>query len=160
MSKFVQVHILTSYPPSNLNRDDLGRPKTAMFGGRNRLRVSSQCLKRTWRTSATFEAALAGHLGKRTRRIGELAMERMLELQVSEKKAGKWAASIAAQFGKVSGKGEGRKAVWTQQLVHVSPEEEQAVLTLSVFGMLSRFDARLLQRAEERLKAVAARLGG
>ena len=39
MSTFVQLHLLTSYPPSNLNRDDLGRPKTAVMGGKTRLRV-------------------------------------------------------------------------------------------------------------------------
>jgi CRISPR system Cascade subunit CasC len=33
MSEFIQLHILASYPPSNLNRDDLGRPKTAVMGG-------------------------------------------------------------------------------------------------------------------------------
>ena len=32
MSRFAQLHILTSYPPSNLNRDDTGRPKTALMG--------------------------------------------------------------------------------------------------------------------------------
>jgi len=33
MSRFLQLHFLTSYPPANLNRDDLGRPKTAKMGG-------------------------------------------------------------------------------------------------------------------------------
>ena len=51
MSQFIQLHLLTMYPPSNLNRDDLGRPKTAIVGGTERLRVSSQSLKRAWRTS-------------------------------------------------------------------------------------------------------------
>ena len=51
MSEFIQLHILASYPPSNLNRDDLGRPKTAVMGGTQRLRVSSQSLKRAWRES-------------------------------------------------------------------------------------------------------------
>jgi len=46
MSRFIQLHVLTSYPPSNLNRDDLGRPKSAIVGGVSRLRVSSQSLKR------------------------------------------------------------------------------------------------------------------
>jgi CT1975-like protein. len=32
MKKFLQIHVLTSYPPANLNRDDLGRPKTAIVG--------------------------------------------------------------------------------------------------------------------------------
>ena len=49
MSRFLQLHLLTFYPPANLNRDDTGRPKTAMIGGRLRLRLSSQSLKRAWR---------------------------------------------------------------------------------------------------------------
>ena len=64
MTRFVQLHLLTSYPPSNLNRDDTGRPKTALVGDANRLRISSQSQKRAWRTSEAFEAALAGHLGR------------------------------------------------------------------------------------------------
>jgi CRISPR system Cascade subunit CasC len=71
MSRFVQLHILTSYPPANLNRDDLGRPKTAMLGGTNRLRISSQCLKRTWRTSDVFQNTLSGGLGIRTKEMGK-----------------------------------------------------------------------------------------
>lgn len=50
MAEFIQLHMLVSYPPSNLNRDDLGRPKTAIMGGTQRLRISSQSLKRAWRT--------------------------------------------------------------------------------------------------------------
>jgi CRISPR system Cascade subunit CasC len=60
MSRFIQLHLLTAYPPANLNRDDQGSPKTAKMGGYDRLRVSSQCLKRTWRTSDMFQAAVGG----------------------------------------------------------------------------------------------------
>lgn len=69
MTRFLQIHYLTAYPPSNLNRDDLGRPKTAVMGGRNRLRISSQSLKRAWRTSDVFAQALDGNVGKRTKQI-------------------------------------------------------------------------------------------
>ncbi|MFP4258597.1 MAG: type I-E CRISPR-associated protein Cas7/Cse4/CasC [Desulfovermiculus sp.] len=71
MHRFLQLHILTSYPPANLNRDDLGRPKTAMLGGSNRLRISSQCLKRTWRTSDVFQDTLSGGLGIRSKEMGK-----------------------------------------------------------------------------------------
>lgn len=47
---FVQVHTLTSYPATLLNRDDQGFAKRLPFGGATRTRVSSQCLKRHWRT--------------------------------------------------------------------------------------------------------------
>lgn len=57
MSRFVQLHLLTNYAPSNLNRDDTGRPKTAVVGDANRLRISSQSLKRAWRTSAPMASA-------------------------------------------------------------------------------------------------------
>ncbi|EMV2433788.1 type I-E CRISPR-associated protein Cas7/Cse4/CasC, partial [Escherichia coli] len=55
MTTFIQLHLLTAYPAANLNRDDTGAPKTVVLGGATRLRVSSQSLKRAWRTSALFE---------------------------------------------------------------------------------------------------------
>ncbi|EFT6965231.1 type I-E CRISPR-associated protein Cas6/Cse3/CasE [Escherichia coli] len=58
MTTFIQLHLLTAYPAANLNRDDTGAPKTVVLGGATRLRVSSQSLKRAWRTSALFEQAL------------------------------------------------------------------------------------------------------
>jgi CRISPR system Cascade subunit CasC len=50
----IEVHIIQNHAPSNLNRDDSGSPKSAMFGGYRRARISSQCLKRCYRTSLTF----------------------------------------------------------------------------------------------------------
>ncbi len=48
--RFVQIHFLTSYPAALLNRDDAGLAKRVPFGGATRTRVSSQSLKRHWRT--------------------------------------------------------------------------------------------------------------
>lgn len=48
-SRFLQIHTLTSYPGVLLNRDDAGLAKRLPFGGVERLRISSQCLKRHWR---------------------------------------------------------------------------------------------------------------
>lgn len=50
-ARFLQFHTLTSYPASLLNRDDVGFAKRIPFGGRTRTRISSQCLKRHWRTA-------------------------------------------------------------------------------------------------------------
>lgn len=55
-SKFLQLHTLTSYPATLLNRDDAGLAKRLPFGGETRLRVSSQCLKRHWRRSESEHA--------------------------------------------------------------------------------------------------------
>ena len=50
--KLIELHILQSFPVSCLNRDDVGAPKTATFGGITRARISSQCLKRAIRLQA------------------------------------------------------------------------------------------------------------
>lgn len=47
----IGIHMLTAYPPSNPNRDETGQPKTAIVGGVNRQRISSQAIKRAWRLS-------------------------------------------------------------------------------------------------------------
>lgn len=49
MPRFLQLHTLTSYPASLLNRDDVGFAKRLPFGDAERVRISSQCLKRHWR---------------------------------------------------------------------------------------------------------------
>ncbi len=49
MKKIIEIHALQNFAPSNLNRDDTGAPKDALFGGTRRARVSSQCLKRSIR---------------------------------------------------------------------------------------------------------------
>lgn len=48
----IELHILQSFPVSCLNRDDIGSPKSALFGGVKRARLSSQCLKRACRLAA------------------------------------------------------------------------------------------------------------
>jgi CRISPR system Cascade subunit CasC len=60
-SRFIQIHFLTSYPASLINRDDVGFAKRIPFGPAVRTRISSQCLKHHWRTSKS-EYALAPHV--------------------------------------------------------------------------------------------------
>ena len=48
---FMDVHVIQTLPPSNINRDDSGSPKTAQYGGVRRARVSSQAWKRAMRLS-------------------------------------------------------------------------------------------------------------
>lgn len=45
----LEIHVLQSFPPANLNRDENGMPKSTVFGGRPRARISSQCQKRAVR---------------------------------------------------------------------------------------------------------------
>ena len=50
-SYYVDIHVIQSVPPSNVNRDDTGSPKSALYGGVRRARVSSQAWKKAVRTS-------------------------------------------------------------------------------------------------------------
>lgn len=129
MSRFIQVHLLTAYPPANLNRDDQGRPKTAKMGGVDRLRVSSQSLKRHWRTSELFEQAVSGHVGIRTKRLGRGIYERLLEAGVKEKQALAWATAIAGEFGKnkKADKNDPLNELEIEQLVHIGPDEQAQI---------------------------------
>lgn len=110
MSRFLQLHLLTSYPPANLNRDDLGRPKTAKMGGVDRLRVSSQSLKRTWRTSDVFADVLNAPLGERTKLFGTQIFLHLIAKDVAFKKAVDAAKKIAGVFGKNEAAADLKKA--------------------------------------------------
>ena len=123
MTQFIQLHFLTSYPPANLNRDDLGNPKTARLGGVERLRVSSQSLKRAWRTSETFQKEFSGSIGTRTRRLGIEVFEALKAKGVAEKKAKDWAEDIAKEYGVL----KTDVPLEIQQPVHVAPEERKTL---------------------------------
>ncbi|PYD46344.1 type I-E CRISPR-associated protein Cas7/Cse4/CasC [Novacetimonas pomaceti] len=130
MSRFLQLHLLTFYPPSNVNRDDTGNPKTATVGGVTRLRISSQALKRAWRTSDIFSSALMGHMGQRTQRLGEEVLAHLQEKGMEEKKAVTIARRIADVYGKVNGEKD-KYPTRTGQLVFVSPSERDAALAMA-----------------------------
>lgn len=126
MADFLQLHLLTVYGPSNLNRDDTGRPKSAVFGGAPRLRVSSQSLKRAWRTSDAFTAGLEGHLAIRTQRLGQDIYDRLRQNGAEDGEAVEVAREIAGVFGKIR-KENDPNPTFIEQLAFISPEEKAAV---------------------------------
>ena len=130
MHKFVQLHLLTAYPPSNLNRDDANRPKTAVFGGEPRLRISSQSLKRAWRTSAAFAEHLAGHLAKRTQRLGRLIVEHLNKQGIEPDRALEIARQVAGAVGRIRA-ADAKDPDFTEQLVFLSDAEREHALKLA-----------------------------
>ena len=98
---FVQIHMLQSAPPGNLNRDDSGQPKKCLFGGVTRGRISSQCLKRNMRLSPLFQEAFGEQLAKRTKYLPRLVADAVLQAGViPEKEIDGIKTGIAAQFKK------------------------------------------------------------
>lgn len=79
MTLVIDVHALQTVPPSLINRDDTGAPKSAIFGGVPRQRVSSQAWKRAIRRY--FENEIGGQaVGKRSKNLPEVIAKRIIEL--------------------------------------------------------------------------------
>lgn len=127
---FLQLHLLTAHAPSNLNRDDANRPKTAVFGGEPRLRISSQSLKRAWRTSTVFAEYLKGHLAERTRRLGRLIVERLAGQGVEPDRAMDIARQIAGAVARINPEND-QNPDFTRQLVMLSPAEKKRAFDLA-----------------------------
>ncbi len=101
MTQFIQIHTLTSYSASCLNRDDLNRPKTVRMGGVDRLRISSQCIKRAWRTSDCFQSELEGQIGARSRRfILDRVYAPLIAAGVEKEQAFQWSKTFISAFQK------------------------------------------------------------
>lgn len=86
----LELHLLQTVPPSNINRDDTGTPKSAVYGGVRRARVSSQAWKRA--TRHAFDELLdPSELGVRTKRVADLVAERIEDLDGSIPRDEAWA---------------------------------------------------------------------
>ena len=84
---FLELHMIQSFSPSNLNRDDTGQPKDCEFGGVRRARISSQCIKRSIRTAPEFAAATRVPVARRTKWLVSLLKERLAEAGKTEDEA-------------------------------------------------------------------------
>jgi CRISPR system Cascade subunit CasC len=83
MKTLIEIHALQNFAPSNLNRDDTGAPKDALFGGTRRARVSSQCSKRAVREY--FKEQNKAWVANRTKRIVDELTKRVAPKLKDEK---------------------------------------------------------------------------
>jgi CRISPR system Cascade subunit CasC len=112
MSRFVQIHTLSSYPAVLLNRDDAGIAKRLPYGGASRIRVSSQCLKRHWRkTEDTWALArLKQPMAERSRMAVELAIMRELGVLESALAEAIRVSLVRSLYGKDAARPGGKPA--------------------------------------------------
>ncbi|WP_407560049.1 type I-E CRISPR-associated protein Cas7/Cse4/CasC [Streptomyces sp. 184] len=112
---YVDVHILQTVPPANLNRDDQGNPKAAVYGGVRRSRVSSQAWKRATRMHFAEHRPAEDH-GIRTRTVAADLAERLRRLpavpdaETDAQAAERLAGALLAPLGIKAGKKEGETA--------------------------------------------------
>ena len=102
--KLIELHILQSFPVSCLNRDDVGAPKSATFGGVPRARLSSQCIKRAIREYAQDNLPEARFGGHRTKLIVQPLADALSKHGLDAKTAMEHASNIADKLAKLDSK--------------------------------------------------------
>lgn len=95
---YLDVHVLQTVPPSCVNRDDTGSPKTAICGGTTRARVSSQAWKHAMREMFREELIEPDMLGARTKNVISMVAEEILKLN-PDAKAAKLAEKVLTSAG-------------------------------------------------------------
>jgi CRISPR system Cascade subunit CasC len=129
----IDVHILQTVPPSNLNRDDTGSPKSATYGGVRRARVSSQAWKRA--TRFTFREQVAPEeFGIRTKRVVELLAGRIRDLnaEVPDPDAAALAVLTAAGIKVKEPRGNKDAPAESGYLLFLSAQQVDALARLAV----------------------------
>lgn len=77
---YMDFHIIQTVPPSCVNRDDTGSPKTAVYGGVQRARVSSQSWKRAIRQMFQEDFS-ENELGVRTKMIVDMVVDKIMKIK-------------------------------------------------------------------------------
>ncbi|MFA5343079.1 MAG: type I-E CRISPR-associated protein Cas7/Cse4/CasC [Kiritimatiellia bacterium] len=124
--KLIELHILQSFPVSCLNRDDVGAPKTAIFGGAMRARISSQCQKRAVR-EMTQELAPSLFAGNRSRLIVEPLRDAIAAKGVDAAKALDAAKAVGEYLATFDVEKEKTGKLMVKTLMFLSPAEMKAV---------------------------------
>lgn len=123
--KHLELHILQSFPVACLNRDDLNSPKTAIFGGVQRARVSSQSWKRAIREYAQENSDRFN--GQRTRLIIEPLRAALISEGVAESEALDQAKKLADAISNLDAKAEKNGKQQVKTLFFTTPAEIQAL---------------------------------
>ena len=143
---YVDIHAIQTVPPSCVNRDDTGRPKTAMYGGVNRARVSSQSWKHAIRESFK-ELFSEEQLGSRTKYVTTLVAEAIKKqsAEIDDEKATKLAVDALSDAGIKTNE---KKNNTTGALFFISAAQAEKLAELKIAG---EKDKKLYKEA---LKAV------
>lgn len=159
---FLDVYAIQNVPPCNINRDDTGTPKTAIYGGYQRARVSSQAWKRAMRQD--FASMLStDELGIRTKHAVELIARQIVRIDPSlEDQAEKLAsAALSATGVKIEGSkrsGSEKGTPVSSYLIFIAPGEVQKLARIAVNHHQAGED--LAKPSKEMKKEVSAAFHG
>lgn len=124
--KLIELHILQSFPVSCLNRDDVGAPKSATFGGVNRARISSQCLKRATREWAQ-EISPRLFAGNRSRLIITPLSDALKKHSVADANATEIAKQVGDYLATTDEAAAKKGELKVKTLMFLSPAETEAL---------------------------------
>jgi CRISPR system Cascade subunit CasC len=134
--KLIELHVLQSFPVSCLNRDDVGVPKSAIFGGVTRARISSQCLKRAIRQHAC-EVYPQLFAGKRSRLIVTELVRRLEGNGLVSEAATEVAKQICDYLATIDEQAEKSGVLKVKTLMFLSPMELDAIAS-TVAGIVKK----------------------
>lgn len=160
-SEYLQIHGLFHYPASNPNRDQDNEPKRVMLGNVERGRISSQCLKRTWRISDLFLEAFGGKLGEgnlgiRTKELGSEIYKRLMDGGVEEGRADQWTRLLISVFGVAKPEKKNTQDHLKNETLFFCTPEEKAALEAYVDKVIrEKLPAPNMKGKEEFEKAAA-----
>lgn len=124
MGTKIEFHVLQSFPPANLNRDDTNAPKDCEFGGVRRARISSQCIKRSIRLHPDFAETTGVEPADRTRWLARDLKEELVKAGKSPEESQQVAIAFVSEL---LGGMDKSKAERSKVLFYVSAEEKQAI---------------------------------
>jgi len=123
---YVDIHVLQTVPPSCVNRDDTGSPKTAIYGGATRARVSSQSWKKAVRDFFR-ENVKKELLGIRTKQIINLVADEIIKTGQTDEPELKAERALEAAGLKFK-----EKEKTTEALFFVSDAQVKALAELTI----------------------------
>lgn len=129
---YVDFHVLQTVPPSCVNRDDTGSPKTAVYGGTVRARVSSQAWKRAIRAMFREELLDPSQVGERTKKIVAMVAQEIARLAPGQD-ADKLAERVLKDAGISATKAKTGQAE-AKALFFISHDQARALAELAVAG--------------------------
>lgn len=124
--QLLELHFLQSVPVSCLNRDDVGSPKTAIFGGVNRARISSQALKRPIRL-ALQEYSPTIFAGERSKLIIIPLAERLEKKGIEHGTAVNLARQVGAHLATLDNDAAAKGVEKVKTLMFLSPAELDSI---------------------------------
>jgi CRISPR system Cascade subunit CasC len=153
--KLIELHILQSFPVSCLNRDDVGAPKSAIFGGANRARISSQCLKRAIREQAQ-EICPPLFQGHRSRLIIGPLRDALAQAGIQEPAATETAKLVGEHLATFDKEAEKKGNLKVKTLMFLSPAEIQEMAQALAAILRANPKAKDLEKAAAKAAKNAA----